>query len=88
MLASLGVYSYTVYLFHAILFGFPGVESMRQLTLAALQPVLGTHISLWLDRLAFLTVSIAGGVALSHLVERPFLAMRERVLPSLQATGP
>jgi peptidoglycan/LPS O-acetylase OafA/YrhL len=81
-LAWLGLYSYTIYLAHAVLFGFPGFESLRQVALSVGDPVLGGGVTLWLDRLAFLLASIVGGVLLSHAVERPFLRLRERVLPA------
>jgi peptidoglycan/LPS O-acetylase OafA/YrhL len=87
-LSALGVYSYTVYLFHAILFGIPGVETLRQHAMSVALPAIGTHATLWLDRIAYLAVSIAGGIVLSHLVERPFLALRERVLPPPPRTVP
>jgi peptidoglycan/LPS O-acetylase OafA/YrhL len=77
-LAWLGVYSYTVYLAHAVLFGFPGVETLRQGMLAFIIPLAGEAVALWADRIIYLLVAIAGGVALSHAVERPFLRMRER----------
>jgi peptidoglycan/LPS O-acetylase OafA/YrhL len=85
LIASLGVYSYTVYLFHAILFGIPGVETLRQHALSLVLPAIGAQSTLWLDRIAFLALSIGGGVALSHLVERPFLALRERIIPPFRA---
>ena len=37
---------------------------------------------IWIDRLGYLIVSIGIGVLLSHAVERPFLRLRERILPS------
>jgi peptidoglycan/LPS O-acetylase OafA/YrhL len=82
ILAFLGIYSYTIYLFHAIVFGIPGAETLRQAALALLVPQVGQHAAIWMDRVVFLSISIAGGVALSHLVERPFLRLRERVLPA------
>lgn len=81
-LAWLGVYSYTIYLAHAALFGFPGVESLRQAVLGYANPIIGAPVTLWLDRFAFLSASVVGGVLLSHVVERPFLRLRERILPS------
>lgn len=81
-LAWLGVYSYTVYLAHSVLFGIPGVQTIRLRGLEMIEPMVGPAATLWLDRGAFLFASIAGGVLLSHLVERPFLRLRERVLPS------
>ena len=77
-LAWLGVYSYTVYLAHAVLFGFPGVETLRQGMLASVTPLIGETLALWADRIVYLLVAIVGGVALSHAIERPFLRIRER----------
>lgn len=81
-LAKLGLYSYTVYLAHAVLFGFPGAQSVRAWSLARLEMALGPEFALWSDRLGFLVLAIGGGVLLSHAVERPFLRLRERVLPA------
>jgi peptidoglycan/LPS O-acetylase OafA/YrhL len=81
-LAWLGVYSYTVYLAHSVLFGIPGVQTIRLRALEVVEPMVGPAGTLWLDRAAFLIASIAGGVLLSQLVERPFLRLRERILPS------
>lgn len=81
-LAWLGVYSYTIYLAHSILFGIPGVETLRQAVLGVSLPTFGVGFSLWLDRLAYLAASIGLGVALSHVIERPFLRLRARLLPS------
>jgi len=80
-LAWLGVYSYTIYLAHAILFGLPGAETLRQLGLGIVSSGLGDAFALWLDRTGFLALSILGGVTLSHAIERPFLRLRERLLP-------
>jgi peptidoglycan/LPS O-acetylase OafA/YrhL len=70
MLAWCGVYSYTIYLAHSALSIIPAfsTESVAQ--------------NLWLVRVLFWALSIAGGVILSHLVERPFLRWRQRLYPS------
>ena len=40
-LAWMGVYSYTIYLAHAVLFGIPGVETLRQAALQCHEELLG-----------------------------------------------
>ena len=81
-LAWLGTYSYTIYLGHSVLFGIPGAETLRQLVLAAVVPMLGIQATLWLDRGVYLAASVVAGVLLSKVVERPFLRLRGRLLPS------
>lgn len=78
VLSWLGVYSYTVYLAHAVfdvstLHGQGLVTHFRWIT----------DNSLW-DGIPYLIASVAGGVLLSHAVERPFLRLRERWVPSLR----
>lgn len=76
ILAWCGVYSYTIYLAHSAL---------------SVVPAFGPEYAgdnLWAARLAFWALSIGLGVMLSHLVERPFLRYRQRVLPSPQSTQP
>jgi peptidoglycan/LPS O-acetylase OafA/YrhL len=75
MLAWLGVYSYTIYLAHAVIYRLPFSPRIR----SAVFSISGE--SPWVDRIAFWSLSIVGGVALSHLVERPCLRLRERWLP-------
>jgi peptidoglycan/LPS O-acetylase OafA/YrhL len=74
MLACSGVYSYTIYLVHAVVGSVHEYGIDRALGVpSALTPVL------------FLVASLAGGVLASHAVERPALRLRERWLP---ARGP
>lgn len=68
--AALGVYSYCIYLAHSVLYWLPGASSVR----AAL-----SRGRLWPDLALYWISSVAGGVALSHLVERPMLRLRDRI---------
>ncbi len=72
----LGVYSYTVYLAQAIVPKTPGFFTLAKVARRL------TVDSLWTDRVVFVLVSFVLGVALSHVVERPFLVLRDRFLPS------
>jgi peptidoglycan/LPS O-acetylase OafA/YrhL len=81
VLSFLGVYSYTIYLFHAILHEIPGVTDLRR-ALVGLGSTSGALMFLvWVDRIAFLALSILGGILLAHLVERPVLRWRDRRWP-------
>ncbi len=79
-LAWVGEFSYTIYIAHSILFMIPGVERVRQFGLGVLSP-LGNECCLWADRVGFWLASIALGVLLSFLIERPFLRLRSRFVP-------
>jgi peptidoglycan/LPS O-acetylase OafA/YrhL len=70
-LAFIGVYSYTIYLAHGVVFKLPYVVDTLGLV---------DHPA-WAPSL-FVIGSIAGGILLSHAVERPFLALRDRFVPS------
>jgi peptidoglycan/LPS O-acetylase OafA/YrhL len=72
-LAWLGVYSYTIYLAHSV---------VRRLLFVSVFTERLVRGNVWADRVMFWTLSIAGGVALSHAVERPFLRLRSRLFPS------
>jgi peptidoglycan/LPS O-acetylase OafA/YrhL len=78
-LAWIGVYSYTIYLAHSVLYVFPGMAGLRERALSVIESRIGVEGALWADRLTFIGGSIALGVALSHAVERPFLRIRARV---------
>ena len=67
-LALSGIYSYTIYLVHSVV---SATYAHGVLTGSA------TIHCFW-----FLVLSIAGGVLVSHLVERPFLRWRDRFSPS------
>ena len=86
-LARLGIYSYTVYLVHSIVFLVPGAETARVTLVHVLEPAYGNAAATWTVRALFLLLSIGGGVTLSHAVERPFLRLRERVLPTRGGTA-
>jgi len=85
-LAWLGVYSYTIYLGHSVLFGIPGFESIRQHVLSLLLKILPIPAVMWTDRLIYFAGSIVLGLVLSKLIEQPFLRLRERLLPSRSST--
>lgn len=78
-LAQIGVYSYTIYIAHSILYVIPGMAGLRARALHWLVQHLGSESSLWLDRLGFVGGSIALGIVLSHVIERPFLKLRSRL---------
>jgi peptidoglycan/LPS O-acetylase OafA/YrhL len=76
LLAWLGVYSYTIYLAHAAI---PRVVGYRHFV-DALQGLLG--VSIWTEQGVFLVCAILGGFILSHLIERPALRWRSKLVPS------
>jgi peptidoglycan/LPS O-acetylase OafA/YrhL len=78
-LAQIGVYSYTIYIAHSVLYVIPGMAGARVRALEWATRQFGGECSLWLDRLGFVGGSIALGVVLSHVVERPFLKLRSRL---------
>jgi peptidoglycan/LPS O-acetylase OafA/YrhL len=85
-LALIGVYSYTIYLAHSIVYYVPGMKYFR----TRIPP---WAIGSWPDRVLFWLLAIGAGVLLSHAVERPVLRWREQHFPShgkalLQATRP
>ncbi len=76
-LAWIGVYSYTIYIMHGVISKLPYIKDMPD----------------WFDHPAlapclFLISSIAGGVLLSHVVERPFLRLRDRWIPAASKAQP
>lgn len=73
LVALMGVYSYTIYLAHSVIYELPGIRGVR------LQFILLFGRSG--DRILFLALSILLGVLLSHSVERPFLRLREKWFP-------
>jgi peptidoglycan/LPS O-acetylase OafA/YrhL len=83
--AFLGVYSYTIYLFHSVVYVLPGVRLLRASLMSHFDeaPLLVT----WLDRLLFWSLSIGGGVLLAKLVEKPFLRLRERWCPGARTVA-
>jgi peptidoglycan/LPS O-acetylase OafA/YrhL len=81
-LAWLGVYSYTIYLTHSVVSRFPYWDDVPGF--------FRTHVveSPWTDRIVFWGASIITGVLASHLIERPFLRLRSRWLPSGASSRP
>src|SRR5262249_26321877 len=84
-MAFVGVYSYTIYLFHSIVYDLPGIRTLHELLLSYRDeaPLLVT----WADRILFWSLSITGGVLLAKLVEKPFLRLRERWCPSARTVA-
>ena len=72
-LAWMGIYSYTIYLAHSVIYELPGIFTLRQMMVA--------RAGAAGDQLLFLGLSIALGVVISHLVERPFLKLRAKWFP-------
>jgi peptidoglycan/LPS O-acetylase OafA/YrhL len=70
-LAAVGRHSYGIYLWHPLAIDVAGTLVGEELGFP--NPV--AHLGV------FLAISIAAGVALSHLIEEPFLALRERLVP-------
>ena len=81
VLRFLGIYSYTIYLAHSVADSFPGTAALRRLANNWLGEGLAT------ERVVYWTLSVAGGVVLSHVVERVALRWRDRVLPSHTANA-
>ena len=74
LLAWMGVYSYTIYLAHSVVYELPGSESLR-IMIASRFGAAG-------DQIAFVGLSILLGVLISHAIERPFLKLRAKWLPT------
>jgi peptidoglycan/LPS O-acetylase OafA/YrhL len=79
LIALAGVYSYTIYLAHSVLYELPGMLTVRHMMF----PYFGTTG----DRVLFFGLSIVLGVVLSHFIERPFLRLRAKWLPSYAERG-
>lgn len=79
ILSLIGVYSYTIYLVQAIIYNTPGLCLLRGATIAVLSCAFSPS---WSDRIAFILLSLLGGILLSHLIERPFLRLRKRLYSS------
>jgi peptidoglycan/LPS O-acetylase OafA/YrhL len=77
--ARLGVYSYTIYLAHSVVHRLPFIST-------GMGRLLREHA--WVDMVAFWVLSVAGGVALSHCVERPFLRLRAKLYPPRDGAAP
>lgn len=72
LLALMGVYSYTVYLAHSVVYELPGTNGLRLIVIS--------QFGAFGDRVLFFILSIFLGVLISHLIERPFLRLRARWL--------
>ena len=75
LIAIIGVYSYTIYLAHSVIYELPGMTTVRQLVSSQFGDV-G-------DRLMFFGLSVVLGVLISHAVERPFLRLRAKWFPAI-----
>jgi peptidoglycan/LPS O-acetylase OafA/YrhL len=73
ILAQLGIYSYTIYLAQAIICRLPGYYTLQHRIARSVVD------SDWMGRAFFLISSVAVGIVLSHLVERPMLRVRDRL---------
>jgi peptidoglycan/LPS O-acetylase OafA/YrhL len=80
LLAWMGIYSYTIYLAHSVIYELPGMSALRLMMISRFGAI-G-------DQLLFLGLSIAVGVAISHLIERPFLQLRAKWLPISSKSAP
>ena len=72
-LASIGFYSYAVYLWHL---------PVRQWMPRAIEAATGSPPSYMVRVLAYIVGSVVVGMLLDRAVESPFLALRDRLLPS------
>ncbi len=81
LIAELGVYSYTIYLSHSVVPNLPGYLRAEAMS----RSLLGN--SVWTDRALFFVASIASGIALSHIIERPALRLRSKWVPSTPRTA-
>jgi peptidoglycan/LPS O-acetylase OafA/YrhL len=71
VLAFIGVYSYTIYIAHGVVFKFTFTRGLLTLSQhPAWKPCM------------FVIGSIVSGILLSHAVERPFLKLREKWVPT------
>ena len=78
--AFVGEYSYTLYLGQAIVPRTPGYATAVRIARRFSE-------SLWTNRLVFVVASFAVGILLAHLVERPFLKLRERWIPARRSAS-
>ena len=74
-IAIVGVYSYTIYLAHSVIYELPGMTAARESVI--------TQFGYLGDRVMFFTLSMVLGVLISHAVERPFLRLRARWFPAV-----
>lgn len=79
LIALAGVYSYTIYLAHSVIYASPGILTFRLFVF----PYFGYTG----DRILFFGFSVVLGVLISHVIERPFLRLRAKWLPSHDERG-
>lgn len=77
-LAQIGVYSYSIYLWHLPVQWWLPELMRRHGVLAQASPT----IAYLAVSVLYLGASIAGGIAMARIVERPSLRLRDRLLPS------
>jgi peptidoglycan/LPS O-acetylase OafA/YrhL len=80
LLAWMGIYSYTIYLAHSVLYELPGISTLRLMAISRLGSA-G-------DQLLFFALSILLGVVISHAIERPFLRLRAKWFPATPTSAP
>jgi peptidoglycan/LPS O-acetylase OafA/YrhL len=81
-LAFVGAYSYSIYLWHLL----AGLTPAERLARTAWMQHQAPELQWAIVTTVYLALAIAGGVAVGWLVERPGLALRDRLFPS--ATRP
>lgn len=79
LIALAGIYSYTIYLAHSVIYASPGMTGIRLFVF----PYFGYTG----DRILFFVSSVVLGVVISHVIERPFLRLRAKWLPSHDQQG-
>lgn len=80
LVAILGVYSYSIYIWHL---------AIQQWGLPLLETVIGFERGGLVSLAVFAVASIAVGVTMAKLIEMPVLRMRDRIIPSRSAAfGP
>jgi peptidoglycan/LPS O-acetylase OafA/YrhL len=77
-LAAIGMYSYSIYLWH---------EPVRVVGFALIRRLLGFPLGPWVHFFVYLTATILVGVTFSRLVEYPILKLRDRFLPGIPKTA-
>jgi peptidoglycan/LPS O-acetylase OafA/YrhL len=80
LLSWMGIYSYTIYLAHSVVYELPGSSNVRLMIIS--------KFGIAGDQLAFFIGSIVLGVIISHLIERPFLRLRAKWLPVTPRSAP
>ena len=77
VVAFIGVYSYSIYLWHPDL----GVRPIELLYKKGFFGAYGTNLTWFLVMLVLITAEVFIGVATSKLIEEPVLALRDRLFP-------